>query len=131
MDRGPYIVKSHDVHLDDEYRGWITEIELRYQASQVKAAVKVNSEALLFNWQLGRDLVVRKAEETWGKGVVEQVSLDLQASFPGAKGFSVRNLWWMKQWYSFYASGLSDQQVESGVQGAVGDKTRKLMWRSR
>ena len=64
----------------------------------------MNSEQLLFNWQLGRDLVVRKAEEKWGNGIVEQVSLDLQAAFPEAKGFSARNLWNMKKWYSFYTS---------------------------
>lgn len=64
----------------------------------------MNSEQLLFNWQLGRDLVERRAEEKWGKGVVEQVSLDLQAEFPDVKGFSVRNLWNMKKWYTFYAS---------------------------
>lgn len=36
----------------------------------IKAAVKVNTERLYFNWQLGRDLVERKAEEKWGKGIV-------------------------------------------------------------
>ena len=51
-----------------------------------------------------------KAEEKWGSGIVEQVSLDLQAAFPGVKGFSTRNLWNMKKWYSFYSSfdGLSE-----------------------
>ena len=39
------------------------------------------------NWA-GRDLVIRKAEEKWGSGVVEQVSMDLQAAFPESKGFS-------------------------------------------
>ena len=63
-----YVVKSHDFHQDAEYSSWISEIKQRYKASQIKAAVKVNSEALLFNWQLGRDLVTRKAEEKWGKG---------------------------------------------------------------
>ena len=70
--------------------------------SQIKAAVKVNSERLLFNWQLGRDLVMRKAEERWETGIVEQVSLDLQAEFPQAEGFSTSNLWYMKRWYLFY-----------------------------
>ena len=70
--------------------------------AQIKAAVKVNSEQLLFNWQLGRDLVIRRAEEKWGKGVVEQVSLDMQTAFPGVKGFSTTNLWYMKKWYLFY-----------------------------
>ena len=40
------------------------------RSAQVKAAVKVNAEKLLFNWQLGRDLLKKKAEEHWGAGVV-------------------------------------------------------------
>ena len=42
----------------------------------------------------------------WGSGVVEQVSLDLQAAFPESKGFSTTNLWRMKQWYQFYSNEL-------------------------
>ena len=98
----PYIVKSHDIHIDADYANWIADIKSRYRSAQVKAAVKVNAEKLLFNWQLGRDLVQKKAEERWGAGVVEQVSLDLKREFPNADGFSVRNLWYMKQWYLFY-----------------------------
>lgn len=103
------IVKSHDINIDADYTNWITEVKHRYRSSQVKAAVKVNAEKLLFNWQLGRDLVQKKAEERWGSGVVEQVSLDLKREFPNAEGFSVRNLWYMKQWYSFYTQG--DTQI--------------------
>ena len=103
------IVKSHDINIDADYTNWITEVKHRYRSSQVKAAVKVNAEKLLFNWQLGRDLVQKKAEERWGAGVVEQVSLDLKREFPNAEGFSVRNLWYMKQWYSFYTQG--DTQI--------------------
>lgn len=97
------VVKIHDVNIDKEYAQWLGEIKTRYRNAQIKAAVKVNAEQLLFNWQLGRDLVMRKAEEKWGSGIVEQVSLDLQAAFPESKGFSTTNLWRMKQWYMFYA----------------------------
>ena len=99
----PHIVHSHDVQLDADYTRWLVELKSRYRNAQIKAAVRVNAEKLLFNWQLGRDLVLKKAEERWGTGVVEQVSLDLQAEFPGDKGFSARNLWYMKQWYLFYS----------------------------
>ena len=54
-------------------------------------------------------LFPRKLRRLNGEGVVEQVSLDLQAEFPGTKGFSARNLWWMKQWYSFYANAINGQ----------------------
>lgn len=96
------IVKSHDIRIDNDYVDWISEVKHRYRSSQVKAAVKVNAEKLLFNWQLGRDLVQKKAEERWGAGVVEQVSLDLKREFPNAEGFSTSNLWYMKKWYLFY-----------------------------
>ena len=114
----PRIVESHDVTLDAEYAEWIAEVKHRYRSAQVKAAVKVNAEKLLWNWQMGRDLVQKKAEERWGAGVVEQVSLDLQKEFPGEKGFSARNLWSMKQWYLFYTNSNSEilHQVGSEIQ---------------
>ena len=77
-------VNSHNTSLDSEYVQWVHEIKERYRNAQIKAAVKVNSEQLLFNWQLGRDLVRRKAEARWGSGIVEQLSLDLQNEFPDA-----------------------------------------------
>lgn len=96
------LVKSHDIHIDADYATWIAEVKHRYRSAQVKAAVSVNAEKLLFNWQLGCDLVQKKVEEQWGAGVVEQVSLDLKREFPNAQGFSTSNLWYMKRWYLFY-----------------------------
>ena len=111
----PYIVKSHDIHIDADYADWIADIKNRYRSAQVKAAVKVNAEKLLFNWQLGRDLVQKKAEERWGAGVVEQVSLDLKREFPDADGFSTSNLWYMKKWYLFYTQGEEEILHQAGA----------------
>jgi len=93
---------SNNIHIDNEYATWIAELKHRYRSAQTRAAVKVNAEKLLFNWQLGRDLVQKKAEERWGVGVVEQVSFDMKKAFPNTEGFSVANLWFMKKWYLFY-----------------------------
>lgn len=118
-EKKPRIVKSHDVHPDAEYIKWIHDVKLRYKSAQIKAAVKVNSEQLLFNWQLGRDLVFLKAEEKWGSGIVEQVSLDLQNEFPSAQGFSARNLWFMKQWYSFYAMSSETAGLIEDIESCI------------
>ena len=112
---GPHMVTSHDVRLDNAYADWIAEVKQRYRSAQVKAAVKVNVEKLIFNWQLGRDLVQKKAEERWGAGVVEQVSLDLKREFPNAEGFSTLNLWYMKRWYLFYTTQISSQRLQQLV----------------
>lgn len=99
-------MKSHNVNLDSEYVDWLSDLKSRYRKAQARTAIQVNSEQLMFNWQLGRDLVARKAEEKWGAGIVEQVSQDLQNAFPGEKGFSARNLLFMKQWYLFYTADM-------------------------
>ena len=125
----PHIVKSHDIHIDADYAEWIADIKSRYRSAQVKAAVKVNAEKLLFNWQLGRDLVQKKAEERWGAGVVEQVSLDLKREFPDAEGFSTSNLWYMKKWYLFYADGDAEEKLQRAVgelQSSVNQAVIKL-----
>lgn len=125
----PRMVISHDIHLDTDYAKWIAEVKHRYRSAQVKAAVKVNAEKLLFNWQLGRDLVKKKAEERWGSGVVEQVSLDLQKEFPNEKGFSVRNLWYMKQWYVYYTQNDNSQfphQLGAEMQFLENQHSKKL-----
>ena len=125
----PRMVKSHDIHIDTDYANWIAEVKHRYRSAQVKAAVKVNAEKLLFNWQLGRDLVQKKAEERWGAGVVEQVSLDLKREFPDAEGFSASNLWYMKKRYVFYTSQVPLEKLQRGIgelQPAVNQKCIKL-----
>ena len=126
MNDKPMIVCSHDVHLDAGYTSWIHDVKRRYRQAQVKASVKVNSEQLLFNWTLGRDLAVKKVEEVWGSGVVEQVSLDLQSEFPDAKGFSVRNLWNMKKWYLFYAADADSSQKLLSLESAFELGSEKL-----
>ena len=133
----PMMVGSHDVKLDADYAEWIAEVKHRYRSAQVKAAVKVNAEKLLWNWQMGRDLVQKKAEERWGSGIVEQVSLDLRREFPDSSNFSARNLWYMKQWYLFYTENmeklkqlvsemLPSDEYEKKLQQIDDDGTEKL-----
>lgn len=122
----PHVVKSHDIRLDSDYVSWVHDVKQRYVSAQIKSAVKVNTEQLFFNWQLGRDLVERKAEEKWGKGIVEQLSLDLQNEFPKAKGFSARNLWNMKKWYIFYSGDESFSELAHHMEESLDMKGLKL-----
>ena len=119
-------VTSQEVSLDKEYIEWLNVLKIRFRSAQVKAAVKVNSEQLLFNWLLGRDLVIRKAEEKWGSGIVNRVSLDLQTEFPKAKGFSARNIWFMKQWYSFYSVNTEAKAFISNIEEHISINGSKL-----
>ena len=75
---------------------------------------------------MGRDLVLRKSEEKWGKGIVEQLSLDLQQEFPEVRGFSARNFWNMKKWYSFYALARTSDNLIRAVDDKLKLNSTKL-----
>lgn len=107
----PRIVSVKDFRIDADYAAWLSEIKRRYISAQIKASIKINTEKLRFNWSVGRDLVMRKAEERWGSGVVEQLSLDLKEAFPQEKGFSSRNMWRMKQWYLFFSTTEANEKL--------------------
>lgn len=103
MSKDAYITNGGNFKPDAEYGTWLQSLKSSYRKAQAKAAVKINDEKLRWNWSVGRDLVMRKAEEHWGSGVVQRLSLDLQAAFPDEKGFGAANLWFMKKWYAFYS----------------------------
>lgn len=107
----PHIVSVKDFRIDSDYAAWLSEIKRRYISAQIKASIKINTEKLRFNWSVGRDLVMRKAEERWGSGVVEQLSLDLREAFPQEKGFSSRNMWRMKQWYLYFSTSEANEKL--------------------
>lgn len=60
---------------------------------------------------MGRDIVQKKAEARWGSGVVNQLSLDLRNAYPDVKGFSSRNLYYMKEWYEFYMADEKHREI--------------------
>ena len=89
--------------LDLEYKNWLCDLKNRYKASQIKAAIKVNSELLKFYWLLGKDIVAKKCESKWGSSFFTNLSQDLKKEIPEAKGFSVTNLKYIKYFYELFS----------------------------
>lgn len=96
---------------DEEYNNWLKELKNRFKKSQIKAAVKVNSELIRFYWSLGRDIVIMKSEAKWGSKFYETLSKDLKELFPNTSGFSIRNLQYMKQFYDLFSDIVILPQV--------------------
>jgi predicted nuclease of restriction endonuclease-like (RecB) superfamily len=84
------------------YGSLLGEIKQRIRSAQYEALRAVNKELISLYWDIGRLIVERQQGETWGKSVVEQLSQDLQAEFPGISGFSPRNIWRMREFYLTY-----------------------------
>ncbi len=78
------------------YADWLIDLKSRIHTAQQRAALAVNRELVSLYWQIGRDILVRQAEQGWGAKVIERLSQDLRVAFPAMKGFSPRNLKYMR-----------------------------------
>ncbi|OQW98196.1 MAG: hypothetical protein BWK74_05135 [Desulfobacteraceae bacterium A6] len=102
---------KHSLTTDKEYQQWLADIKEKARKTQIKAAVKVNTELLNFYWELGTDILEKQANAKWGDGFLLQLSKDLMSEFPDMKGFSKRNLELIRQWYLFYSQDSRTDQI--------------------
>jgi predicted nuclease of restriction endonuclease-like (RecB) superfamily len=93
------------------YRAFLADLKARLRAAQVKAVVAVNAELVCVYWRIGRDILARQEEEGWGAHVIDRLSRDLRAAFPEMKGFSPRNLKYMRAFAAAWRDESFVQQV--------------------
>lgn len=105
--------------LDKEYKEWVKDLAMRYRNSQIKAAVKVNTELLRYNWLLGRDIVEMNVEQRWGESVITQLSKDLRHVLPGVQGLSKSNIYYCKKFYLLYNK---EEQLFQQAVGKIGSE---------
>jgi len=87
---------------NSEYNLLLSDLKQKIINAQIKASVRVNSELILMYWELGESIVRKQSQTTWGDGLIVQLSKDLMVEFPEMKGFSERNLKYIRQWFKFY-----------------------------
>ncbi len=92
-----------DLKKDKNYIEWLKSLKEKFRQVQIKAAVKVNTELLNFYWDLGKEIVEKQKQSKWGDKFLERLSKDLMNEFPEVKGFSLRNLKYIRQWYLFWS----------------------------
>ena len=84
------------------YFEWLHELASRYRASQIKAAIAVNSEMLKFYWSLGADIVRMESDQPWGSKFMQHLSEDIRREIPNAGCFSRINLYYMRWFFELY-----------------------------
>lgn len=99
------------VPLPADYSDWLAELKDRIHTAQQRATLAVNRELVLLYWQIGRDILERQSREGWGAKVIERLAQDLRNAFPDMKGFSPRNLKYMRT----FAEAWPDESFVQGV----------------
>lgn len=97
--------------MTSDYQFFLTEIKEKIREAQYQALKVINKELIRLYWDIGKAIVEKQQELGWGKSVVENLSKDLQYEFPGTKGYSVQNLWYMRQFYLEYKVNVKLQPL--------------------
>lgn len=98
-----------------EYQQFLHGLKDRIRQAQVQAALSVNRELVLLYWQIGREILERQANQRWGSKVIERLAQDLRSEFPDMKGFSPRNLHYMRAFADAYPESGVVQQVVANL----------------
>ena len=106
---------SSESIITDEYADFISKLKADNGRTQVKAALAVNRELVLLYWRIGNGILAKQKQLGWGAKVVEQISLDLRLEFPAMKGFSPRNLKYMRVFAETYADEAFVQQAVAQI----------------
>lgn len=96
------ITKDGNTLLPTGYNQWRKGIENLIDTAKLKTAISVNMGTLSLYWNIGKSILQKQELEGWGKQVIEQLSKDLISRYPDDRGYSIRNLRYMKRFASEY-----------------------------
>ena len=102
---------AKDLPIPEGYDDFLLELKKRVETARVRAALSINRELVLLYLSIGRDILERQENLRWGAKVLDRLSHDLRRAFPGAKGFSVRNLKYMRTLARELPDGSIGQQL--------------------
>jgi len=98
-----------------KYQDLLRQIKQRVHKAQYEALKVVNKELISLYWDIGRLIVGRQKKHGWGKSIVENLARDLQSEFPGMQGFSVRNIWYMRNLFVLYRQSTKLQPLVAEI----------------
>lgn len=99
------------VPLPPDYAVWLAELKTRIHGAQQRATLAVSRELVQLYWQIGRDILQRQNRDGWGAKVIDRLAQDLRNAFPDMKGFSPRNLKYMRAFADAWPDSEFVQEV--------------------
>lgn len=111
--------------LPADYADWLASLKQRIQGARQRALLSANEEQIRLYHDIGRDILDRQSRQGWGAKVIDRVSSDLRAAFPGMKGLSSRNLHYMR----LFAEQCPDCQFVQQTAAQLGQQSAdQLPW---
>jgi predicted nuclease of restriction endonuclease-like (RecB) superfamily len=90
-----------------DYAAWFADVKARIRQERLRVVLASNGVMVLLYWDLGRSILEKQTDQGWGTRVIDRLAADLREAFPEMKGFSPRNLKYMRA----FAAAWPDRQI--------------------
>lgn len=101
--------------MGEAYLKFIDEIKNEIQSQRISVVLKANASMICLYWNIGNAILKKQKEEGWGTKVIDRISHDIKAIFPDMKGFSPRNIKYMKKFADTWKDYEIVQQVAAQI----------------
>lgn len=98
--------------LEKDFKDIVLNIKNEIKTSQTKTMIEVNKNLITLYFRLGK---IISENSKYGKSFIKNVSTELKLEFPNMKGFSERNLNYMKLFYEEYRDDENLQQLVANL----------------
>lgn len=85
--------------MDQKYTDAVQLIKNAILQSQYEAVKSVNEKQLMLYFGIGKYISLNSRNGFWGQGAIDTISEQLERELPGLRGFSARNLRYMRTFY--------------------------------
>ena len=96
--------------LPEGYADWLAQLKGQVVQARQRASLSVNAELVQLYGRIGHDILERQQTQGWGAKVIDRLALDLKDAFPDMRGWSSRNLKYMRFFAQHCPDGLFGQQ---------------------
>lgn len=96
--------------LPSDYTEVLGTIKARIQQERVSAVMTANSAMVLLYWDIGHMILERQQRSAWGAKIIDRLAADLHDAYPDMKGFSPRNLKYMRA----FSAAWPDRTIVQG-----------------
>jgi predicted nuclease of restriction endonuclease-like (RecB) superfamily len=96
--------------LPDDYSDVLVTIKARIRQERLRAVVTANAAMVLLYWDVGHMILERQQHSGWGARIIDRLAADLRDAYPDMKGFSPRNLKYMRA----FSAAWPDRAIVQG-----------------
>ena len=114
----------------NEYKELLQEVKFKIQHAQIKTVMAANSQMLLLYWQLGNYILANQQANGWGSKIIDLLAADIKKELPNLKGFSTRNLKYMRKFSTDYPLNIIENFISIESQIASNDSISQQIFTS-